>query len=115
MKIFRNIKIKKTFSDKLEILKSIFEKNKDLSKSIKTNILKETLKSNNINIKKNINLASINSKKSKQNQFFFGIKGKKYDGNKFGIDAIKNGAILAITNKKSQTQKQYFKKSFEIF
>ena len=108
---YQEYKDNKPFSDKLEILRSIFEKNKDLSKSIKTNILKETLKSNIINIKKNINLASINSKKIKANSIFVGIKGKQYDGNKFGIDAIKNGAILAITNKKSHNPKTIFQKN----
>ena len=52
------------FQIKLEILRSISDKNKNLSKSIKTNILKETLRSKIVNIKKNINLASINSKKN---------------------------------------------------
>ncbi len=107
---YQEYKKNKFFSDKLEILKSIFKKNKNLSKSIKTNILKETLKSNVVNIKKNISLASINSKKIKENSIFVGIKGKKYDGNKFGSDAIRNGAVLAITNKRNYNSKLIFQK-----
>ena len=42
MRIIKNIK--KFFSDKNEILRAINKKNKALSKSIKTNILNETLK-----------------------------------------------------------------------
>ena len=38
---YQEYKKKKFFSDKLEILKSISKKNKNLSKSIKTNILKK--------------------------------------------------------------------------
>ena len=101
---------KKFFSDKLEILRSISKKNKILSKSIKTNILKESLRSKIVNIKKNINLASINSKKIYERSIFIGIKGKKYDGNKFGNDALRNGAILAITNSKSYNSKTIFQK-----
>ena len=101
---------KNFFSDKLEILSSISKKNKILSKSIKTNILKETLRPKIVNIKKNINLASINSKKISEKSIFIGIKGKKYDGNKFGNDALRNGAILAITNTKSYKSKTIFQK-----
>ena len=107
---YQEYKNNKPFSDKLEILRSIFKRNKDLSKSIKTNIINETLKPNIVNIKKKINLASINSKKIKNKTIFVGVKGKKYDGNKFGNDAIRNGAILAITNKKSSNSKLIFQK-----
>ncbi len=100
---FKNKKI--FFSDKLEILKSIFRKNKDLSRSIKNNILKEILKSKIVNKKKSIELVSINSKEIKKNSIFVGIKGKKYDGNNFADEAIKNGAILAIVNKKYKNSK----------
>ena len=48
---FRNKKI--FFSDKLEILKSISQKNKNLSKSIKNNILEEILNNKIVN-KKNL-------------------------------------------------------------
>ena len=107
---YQEYKTNKFFSDKLEILRSIFKKNKNLSKSIKTNILKETLKSNIVNIKKDINLASINSKQIKRKSIFVGVKGKKYDGNKFGNDAIRNGAILAITNKRIYDSKTIYQK-----
>ena len=107
---YQEYKKKKFFSDKLEILKSIIKKNKNLSKSIKTNILKEILKSNIVNIKKGINLASINSKQIKEKSIFVGIKGKKYDGNKYGNEAIKNGAILAVTNKRGYEPKTIFQK-----
>ena len=107
---YQEYKKKKFFSDKLEILKSVAKKNKNLSKSIKTNILKETLKSNVINIKKIINSASINSNKIKNNSIFVGIKGKKYDGNKFGNSALKNGALLSIINKKKHCPKTIFRK-----
>ena len=40
------------------------------------------------------------------------MKGQKFDGNKFGIEAIKNNAILAITNKKSKIPEIYLVKSF---
>ena len=108
---YQEYKKKIFFSDRLEILKSIFKKNKKLSKSIKTNILKESLKSKNISIKKNIKLASINSKKIKKETIFIGIKGNRYDGNKFGVDAIRNGATLAITNKKNYNSKIIFQKN----
>ena len=107
---YQEYKTNKFFSDKLEILRSISKKNKNLSKSIKTNILKETLKSNIVNIKKDINFASINSKQIKKKSIFVGVKGKKYDGNKFGNDAIRNGAILAITNKRICDSKTIYQK-----
>ncbi len=108
---YQEYKKTEPFSDKLEILRSIFTKNKNLSKSIKTNIVNETLKSNIISIKKKINLASINSKKIKEKSIFVGVKGKKFDGNKFGNDAIRNGATLAITNKQSYNSKAIFQKN----
>ena len=107
---YQEYKKNKFFSDKIEILRSISYKNKNLSKSIKTNILKETLRSKIVNIKKKINLASINSKKITEKSIFIGVKGRKYDGNKFGNDAIRNGAILAITNKKNYNSKTIFQK-----
>ena len=108
---YQEFKKKKIFfSDKLEILKSIFHKNKNLSKSIKNNILKETLKSKIINKKRSIKLVSINSKEIKKNSIFIGIKGKKYNGNNFADEAIKNGAILAVANKKYKNSKIIFKK-----
>ena len=105
---YQEYKKKKFFSDKLEILKAILKKNKDLSKSIKTNILKEILKDKSINKKYLVNSVSINSKQIDKNSIFVGIKGKKYDGNNFAEEAIKNGAILAIVNKKIGNSKIIF-------
>ncbi len=107
---YQELKKKKIFfSDKLEILKSIFHKNKNLSKSIKNNILKETLNSKVINKNRFIKLVSINSKKIKKNSIFIGIKGKNYNGNNFADEAVKNGAILAVANKKYKNSKIVFK------
>ena len=100
---FRNKKI--FFSDKFEILKSISQKNKTLSKSIKNNILEEILNNKIVNKKKSIKFVSINSKEIKKNSIFIGIKGKKYNGNNFANEAIKNGAILSIVNKKYKNSK----------
>ena len=50
MKITKSIKIK-FFSDRTEIIKAIKKKNRILSKSIKTNILNETIGYNTINKK----------------------------------------------------------------
>ena len=54
---------------------------------------------------------SFDSSKVKKNDIFFAIKGNKFDGNKFGIEAIKNKAILAITNKKSKNSRNIFSKN----
>ena len=40
------------------------------------------------------------SRKIKQNQIFFSLKGVNFNGNKFAKAAIKNGAILAIVDEK---------------
>ena len=95
----------KFFSDKSEILKAIRKKNLILSKSIKTNIVQENLNYNLKNRNILINSASINSKKINKNSIFIGIKGKKYDGNLFAGEAIKNGASLALSNKKNKASK----------
>ena len=108
---YQEFKKKKFFSDKLEILKSIYKKNRYLSNSIKTNILNETLNFKILNKKKIITRASINSKKINERSIFIGIKGKKYDGNNFGDDAIRNGANLAIVNKNKKNSKIIFQKS----
>ncbi len=113
---YQEYKKKKFFSDKLVILKAISKKNKNLSKSIKTNILREMLKSKKIHKKFYINSASFNSKKIKKNSIFVGVKGKKYDGNNFAKEAIKNGALLAITNKRIRNSKTiYNKKPLDFF
>ncbi len=98
------------FSDKSEILKAINKKNLNLSKSIKTNILKESIKNKNIDKNKFIKYASINSKKIFKNSIFIGIKGKKFDGNVYAEEAIKNKAILSICNRKYKNSKIFFKK-----
>tara|TARA_B100000029_G_scaffold494711_1_gene558816 strand:- start:998 stop:3820 length:2823 start_codon:yes stop_codon:yes gene_type:complete len=105
---YQEYKKRKFFSDKNEILKSINKKNLTLSKSIKTNILRESFKKKNINKNLFINSASINSKKVNKNSIFIGVKGKKFDGNLYAGEAIKNRAILAITNKKSKNSKIIF-------
>ena len=107
---YQEYKTKKFFSDKIEILKAISKKNKLLSQSIKTNILQENLKDKLINKRKFVNSASINSKEVNKNSIFIGVKGKKHDGNNFANEAINNGAILAITNKKNKNPKMIFHK-----
>ncbi len=95
---YQEYKSRKFFSDKNFILKSIKKKNKNLNNNWKTNIIEEKIKkklSNDININK----ACINSKETKKNNIFFGIKGKKLDGNKFANDAIKKGASISIVDK----------------
>ena len=72
------------------------------------NILNEIFGYNIINKKKTLSSASINSKSINKNSIFFGIKGKKFDGNKFAIEAINNGAILAISNFRVKNSKLKF-------
>ena len=91
--------IKKSFSDKEEILKNIIIKNKTLSNNLKLNILKELSNSSNISSKLKINNASINSKEINKNDIFFAIKGKNKDGSLFIKDAFKNKASLVVTSK----------------
>ena len=67
---------KNFFSDKDIIKKSIFKKNKKLSKNIKVNILNEYF-GKKISKNSTIHSASINSKTLKKNDIFFAIKGKK--------------------------------------
>ena len=105
---YQQYKKKKFFSDKLEILKAIKKKNKNLSSSIKTNILKEILGSKIINKSQVVKSASINSRNKNKNSIFIGIKGKKFDGNNYADEAVKNRAILAITNKKNRNKKKIF-------
>ena len=86
------------FSDKEIILKSIKYKNKILSKNFKLNIIKEESKSK-ISNKLLIKNISINSKTIKKNDVFFAIKGKRVDGNKFAIEALRKKSSLAIVNR----------------
>ena len=113
---YQEYKKKYFFSDKTEILKAIKKKNQDLSNSIKTNILNEVFGYNIINKKKILRSASINSKKITKDSIFFGIKGKNFDGNKFAVEAIKKGAIAAISNQKIKNPKAIFcKKPLKLF
>ena len=95
---YQEYKKKKYFSDKDCILKSIKEKNRKLNENWKTNIIEEKLK-NKLNNKIIINKACINSKAINKNNIFFGIRGKKIDGNKFANEAIKRGASISIIDK----------------
>ena len=54
------------------------------------------------NIKEKIKVLGIstNSKKIKNGYIFFAIKGKKFNGENFIKQAIKNGAILIVCSKK---------------
>ena len=108
---YQEYKNKKFFSDRLEILKAIKKKNSLLSKSIKSNIIRESLNDNTL--KKNIfiNSASINSKKINKNSIFIGIKGKKYDGNFYAKEAMRNKASLAIVNKSFKNSKILFNRN----
>jgi MurE/MurF fusion protein len=90
---------KNFFSDKEKILKNIKTRNKNLSKNIKINIIKEESDSNNFFLKTIIKNASINSKEIKKNDIFFAIKGKNKNGNLFIKEAFDKGASLAIVNK----------------
>ena len=91
--------IKNFFSDKEIILKHIKIKNKNLSKNLKLNILREVSGSNNFPLKTKIKNASINSKEIKKNDIFFAIKGKNKNGNLFIKEAFSKGASLAIVNR----------------
>ena len=113
---YQEYKKKIFFSDKTEILKAIKKKNRNLSSSIKTNIINEVLGYNIINKKKILKSASINSKKITKDSIFFGVKGENFDGNKFAVEAIKNGAVLAITNRKIKNPKAiFYKKPLKLF
>ena len=97
---YQEYRKKKFFSDKICIKKNIKIKNKKLSYDWKLNIIQENLKDINLKKVKKINNASLNSKEISKNDIFFGVKGKKIDGNKFANEAIKNGASLSVIDKK---------------
>ncbi len=115
--IYQEYASKKYFSDKNCIKKYIKEKNKTLNKNWKSNIISEiTKKKIGKNIK--INEASIDSRKIKKNDIFFGIKGKNFDGNKFVDRALQNGASISIIEGKLKSKiknKIYVKNSLKIF
>ncbi len=108
---------RKFFSDKKCIEKFIKIKNKSLNRNWKSNIISEITKKK---IEKNINIneASIDSRITKKNNIFFGIKGKNFDGNKFVSQAFNNGASISINeNKKKNKSKKdiYVKNSLKTF
>ena len=92
---FQEYGSKKRFSDKKHIKLFVNERNKSLSKNWKSNIVTEITKKK-IHKKVKINNASIDSRKIKKNDIFFGIKGKNFDGNKFVNQALINGASISI-------------------
>ncbi len=85
------------FSDRHVILKSVKKKNKLLSKNLKLNIIKEQSQSEILQNLKIRNI-SIDSKTINKNDIFFAIKGKKNDGNKFAVEAIKKKSSLVVLN-----------------
>ena len=115
---YQEYKIKKLFSDKKCIKECILKKNKSLSIYWKTNIISEKLNTD-LNLNKfNIHSASLNSKNIKKNQFFVGVKGKKFDGNKYASEALKNRASVAVIDKfypPSNKNKIFVKNSLNTF
>ena len=99
---------KRIFSDRDNIIKSALLKNKSLSKNWKLNILKECINDKKLNKLKNFNL-STDSKKNNKNKIFFGIKGKKFNGNDFADEALNNGANIAIVQKIKKNKKKKIK------
>ena len=97
--LYQEYRTRKYFSDRECIIKSVNKRNNHLKQSWKTNIVEETL-GRKLNNSIKINNASINSREIEKNNIFFGIKGKKIDGNKFADHAIKQGASLSIIDKK---------------
>ena len=115
--VYQEYTSKKYFSDKNCIKKYIKERNKNSNKNWKSNIISEVTKKK---IEKNIkiNEASIDSRKIKNNNIFFGIKGKNFDGNKFADKALRNGASISIIEgklKNKNKNKIYVKNSLKIF
>ncbi len=115
--VYQEYIFRKFFSDKKCIEKFIKIKNKSLNKNWKSNIISEITKKK---IEKNINIneASIDSRITKKNNIFFGIKGKNFDGNKFVSHAFNNGASISINqNKKKNKFKNdiYVKNSLKTF
>ena len=47
-------------------------------------------------------LVDIDSRKIRNGSIFFGIKGDNFNGNDFVIDALENGARLAVTENENQ-------------
>ncbi len=96
---YQEYKSLRFFSDTKCILQNINSKNKTLSNCLKLNIINENLGKNSLKKNQSINLASINSKEVTNRSIFFGIKGKKIDGNKFADEALNRGSSVAIIDK----------------
>ena len=99
--VYQEYKSKRHFSDRDCINKYIKEKNKLLSRYWKSNIISEVT-TKKIEKSVEINEASIDSRKVKKNNIFFGIKGKNFDGNKFVNQALKRGASISINENKTK-------------
>lgn len=56
-------------------------------------------------LKKKIKRISINSNDIHKGDLFIGIKGEKFDGDLFALNAIQNGAIAAIVASKQEVLK----------
>ncbi len=87
------------FSDKEIIIKSIEFKNKDLSKDIKINIIREISKTKLPFKKLRSKKVVINSKEVSKDDIFFTIKGKKTDAHKFLKEVCKKKASIAVVQK----------------
>ena len=80
-------------------------KNKNLSKNLKLNILREISNQNSFSLKTKIKNASISSRDIKKNDIFFAIKGQNKNGNLFIKEAFNKGASLAVVNKLNKLKK----------
>ena len=115
--IYQEYSSRKYFSDKNCIKKYIKEKNETLNKNWKSNIISEVTKKN-IGKKVKINEASIDSRKVKKNNIFFGVKGKKFNGSKFVGQAFRNGASISVSEGKLNNKTKniiHVKNSLKIF
>jgi len=86
------------FSDKKIILNTIKIKNSTLSNNLKVNIINELSDEKKIPTNVLLKHAKINSQEINKNDFFFAIKGRKNDGNKFISEAFNKKASIAIVN-----------------
>ena len=92
-------KRKTYFSDKEIILEEIKNKNSNLSKNLKLNILKELSGKTNLPTNLSLKKARINSKEVQKDDIFFAIKGKKNDGNNFVRQSFQKKASIVVVNK----------------
>ena len=86
------------FSDKKAIKEIIKKKRFYAKKNFYQKFLLNKVFNNINNV--NYNGVSINTKTIKKNNLFFSIKGKKTDGHKFVLQALKKGAAKAVVDKK---------------